>query len=78
MSEEIRSTVTSMLAELDSRGLEAVRHFSGELDDWTPASFVIEEDEFERAAASLDPDCATTSPSRSGRSGASPRLNGPP
>ena len=56
VSEEIRSTVTSMLAELDSRGLEAVRHFSGELDDWTPASFVIEEDEFERAAASLDPE----------------------
>ena len=56
VSEEIRSTVTSMLAELDSRGLEAVRRFSDELDDWTPASFVIGEDEFARAAASLDPE----------------------
>ncbi|MHB1537697.1 MAG: histidinol dehydrogenase [Solirubrobacteraceae bacterium] len=53
--EEVRRRVERMLAEIEAGGQDAVRRFSSELDGWSPSSFVVTDEEFERAAASLDP-----------------------
>src|SRR3984885_9086452 len=44
-----------MLVDIEDGGLDAVRRWSNDLDNWDPDSFVVGDDEFERAAAELDP-----------------------
>jgi sulfopropanediol 3-dehydrogenase len=50
---DVQRRVEEMLADIEQRGTEAVRHWSRTLDDWDPDSFVAGEEDFERAAASL-------------------------
>jgi len=53
-SAEVRDRVSAMLADIEAGGLDAVRRWSRELDGWDPPSFVVEEADFERAAARVD------------------------
>ena len=46
--------MSAMLADIEAGGLDAVRRWSRELDGWDPPSFVVEEADFERAAARVD------------------------
>jgi sulfopropanediol 3-dehydrogenase len=55
VGDEIRHRVESMLANIESGGLDAVRRWSRELDGWDPESFLVDREAFERAAAQLDP-----------------------
>ena len=43
-----------MLRDIERGGIDAVRRWSRELDDWSPESFVVSRDEIARAAAQLD------------------------
>jgi sulfopropanediol 3-dehydrogenase len=54
VTEEIRSRVSEMLRGIQAGGLDAVRRFSRDLDRWEPESFVVGDEEFERAAVTLD------------------------
>jgi sulfopropanediol 3-dehydrogenase len=53
-TDELRDRVSAMLRDIELGGVEAVRRWSAELDDWSPASFVVGDDEFERAEEELD------------------------
>ncbi len=53
-TDELRERVSSMLRDMELGGIDAVRRWSAELDDWSPDSFVVSDEEFERASASLD------------------------
>jgi sulfopropanediol 3-dehydrogenase len=50
---EVRETVARMLADVEDRGVEAVRELSRSLDGWAPPTFLVGEDEIERAAAAM-------------------------
>jgi sulfopropanediol 3-dehydrogenase len=52
-TDELRARVSNMLRDIERGGIDAVRRWSRELDDWDPDSFVISDEEFERAADSL-------------------------
>ena len=53
-TDELRARVSDMLREIERGGIDAVRRFSAELDDWNPDSFVVSDEELQRAADSLD------------------------
>jgi sulfopropanediol 3-dehydrogenase len=53
-TDELRTRVSDMLREIERGGLDAVRRYSAELDNWNPDSFLVSDEEFERAADSLD------------------------
>jgi sulfopropanediol 3-dehydrogenase len=53
-TDELRARVSDMLREIERGGLDAVRRYSAELDNWNPDSFLVSDEEFERAADSLD------------------------
>jgi sulfopropanediol 3-dehydrogenase len=55
VTDEIRRRVETMLKDIETGGVEAMRRWSRDLDGWDPESFVATEDDFERAAAQLDP-----------------------
>lgn len=55
VTDAIRRRVETMLEDIESGGVEAMRRWSRELDGWDPESFVATEDDFERAATQLDP-----------------------
>src|SRR5262245_57581238 len=42
-----------MLRDIERGGIDAVRRWSRQLDDWEPDSCVVSDEEFERAADSL-------------------------
>ena len=42
------------MREIERGGIDAVRRWSGDLDDWNPDSFLVDDDAYERAAADLD------------------------
>ncbi|MDB6169382.1 MAG: histidinol dehydrogenase [Verrucomicrobia bacterium] len=50
---EVRQTVETMIAAIQSRGDDAVREFSRRLDHWDPASFTLGQEEIERAVGQL-------------------------
>ncbi|HEY2604317.1 MAG TPA: histidinol dehydrogenase, partial [Thermoleophilaceae bacterium] len=52
-TDELRARVSDMLRDIERGGVDAVRRWSRELDDWEPDSFVVSDAEFERAADSL-------------------------
>ena len=54
VTDELRDRVSSMLRDIELGGIDAVRRWSHELDGWAPDSFVVSDEEFDRAAASLD------------------------
>jgi sulfopropanediol 3-dehydrogenase len=53
-TDELRQRVSEMLREIERGGIDAVRRFSAELDNWNPDSFLVSDEEFQRAADSLD------------------------
>ncbi|HEX3615344.1 MAG TPA: histidinol dehydrogenase [Solirubrobacteraceae bacterium] len=53
-TEELRSRVSQILKEIEQGGIDAVRRYSQELDNWAPADFVVSDAEFERASSELD------------------------
>src|SRR5690348_5148183 len=48
-SQQIRARVSDMLSTIEREGERAVRRYSEELDDWSPASFVLEASELREA-----------------------------
>jgi sulfopropanediol 3-dehydrogenase len=53
-SEELRKRVSAILSDIERNGIDAVRRWSRELDDWDPGSFVVSDAEFAHAEAELD------------------------
>lgn len=50
---ETAATVSRMLGELERNGMDAVRKFSQQFDDWNPASFRLSQAEIDGAIAQL-------------------------
>jgi sulfopropanediol 3-dehydrogenase len=48
-SQQVRARVSEMLSTIEREGERAVRRYSEELDDWSPASFVVEPGELRDA-----------------------------
>jgi sulfopropanediol 3-dehydrogenase len=55
-SQDVRDTVSAMLADIERRGEPAVRDWSLRLDGWAPESFVVSGAEVEEATASVPED----------------------
>lgn len=53
--EDVRRTVSEMLATIERDGIKAVRDYSRRLDNWDPPSFVVGRDAVQRASEQLDP-----------------------
>ncbi len=53
-TEELRGRVSEILKEIETGGIDAVRRYSQEFDDWAPENFVVSDAEFERASAQVD------------------------
>jgi sulfopropanediol 3-dehydrogenase len=51
---ELKSRVSAMLGEIERGGLDAVRRYSRELDNWDPKTFVVSDGEFADAESELD------------------------
>lgn len=54
VTDELRARVSAILRDIETGGIDAVRRYSREFDDWSPDDFVVGETECERAAAQLD------------------------
>jgi sulfopropanediol 3-dehydrogenase len=54
VTQGIRDTVSKILFDVEREGIDAVRRYSEELDDWNPDSFVVSEEEIRRAGDTLD------------------------
>ncbi len=52
---EFSATVAELIADIETRGAEAVRQYSAEFDGWSPESFQLAPDEVERIVARVDP-----------------------
>jgi sulfopropanediol 3-dehydrogenase len=50
---ETAATVTGMLLDLERNGMDAVRRYSREFDDWNPAGFRLEAKEIEEAISNV-------------------------
>lgn len=48
--EQLRAKVSEMLRDIEQHGIDAVRRYSRQLDDWEPESFVVGDEEFARAS----------------------------
>jgi sulfopropanediol 3-dehydrogenase len=53
-TEELRGRVSEILRDVERGGLDAVRRYSQEFDNWSPVDFIVSDAEFERAAAKID------------------------
>jgi sulfopropanediol 3-dehydrogenase len=53
-TDEIRDRVSMMLLDLEHGGIDALRRWSRELDDWAPDSFVVSDQEMRAAAELVD------------------------
>ena len=53
-TQQVRRTVSDMLAAIERRGEAAVREYSRRLDGWDPPSFVVSEDAVRAAEAAVD------------------------
>ncbi len=51
--DEVKTTVERMLLDIEARGASAVREYSERLDNWTPASFRLGEEDISRCIESL-------------------------
>ncbi len=52
-NDEVRSTVATMLAEIEAGGYGKVREYSEKLDSWTPESFIVSPDELDGLASEV-------------------------
>ncbi len=55
-TDEVRERVSAMLLDIERGGIDAVRRWSAELDDWAPDDFLATGADFDRAAAELGND----------------------
>ena len=53
--EETTAIVQQMLRDIEEGGEDAAAKYSADLDGWTPASFIVSEEQIEQAAAALSP-----------------------
>jgi sulfopropanediol 3-dehydrogenase len=51
---EVKATVAEMLAKIEQDGIEAIRSFSAQLDNWEPRSFQVSPEAIEAAADQID------------------------
>jgi sulfopropanediol 3-dehydrogenase len=54
----VRDTVSTMLIDIERRGIAAIREYSRRLDNWDPPSFVVAAEEIEAAAATVPDELA--------------------
>ena len=54
VTDELSARVSEILRDIETKGLDAVRRYSQQFDDWAPDDFVVSDAEYERAAAGLD------------------------
>ncbi len=52
---QVRATVEAIIADVERRGDDAVRHYSRTFDQWDPADFRLSRADIERAVAKLSP-----------------------
>jgi sulfopropanediol 3-dehydrogenase len=52
---KVRATVEGIIADIEKRGDEAVRHYSKQFDQWSPSAFTLSQADIERAVKSLSP-----------------------
>ncbi len=50
---KVRETVETILADIEARGMDAVRELSKKFDDWSPDSFRLSQTEIDRLVASV-------------------------
>jgi sulfopropanediol 3-dehydrogenase len=53
-TEELSARVSEILKDIEKHGLDAVRRYSQEFDNWAPQDFIVSQLEFDRAAAEID------------------------
>ena len=56
VSQELRDRVSAILSDIDHNGIDAVRRWSRELDNWDPPSFIVSDEDFRRADEALSDD----------------------
>jgi len=52
---KVRATVESIIADIETRGDDAVRDYSKQFDNWDPAEFRLSQKQIEQAVAKLSP-----------------------
>lgn len=55
VSQEIRDTVSRVIADIEREGMPAVRRYSQQFDDWNPPSFYLSPQTVAEGAAQVDP-----------------------
>lgn len=53
--EKVQNTVRDILADVETRGEQAVRELSEKFDDWSPCSFRLSEEQIQKAISQVDP-----------------------
>jgi sulfopropanediol 3-dehydrogenase len=56
VSEQVTESVSRMLLDIERNGMRAIRKYSAALDGWNPLSFLVGEEEIERARCAVQPD----------------------
>ncbi|HSM45858.1 MAG TPA: histidinol dehydrogenase, partial [Acidimicrobiia bacterium] len=56
VTEEIKATVSEIIADIERRGTDAVREYSERFDDWSPSSFRVSEEEIDAVTDAIDPE----------------------
>lgn len=56
VTEEIKATVSEIIADIERRGTDAVREYSKRFDDWSPSSFRVSEEEIDGVTDAIDPE----------------------
>jgi sulfopropanediol 3-dehydrogenase len=55
VTEQVRHTVSDMLLRIEREGVDAIRAYSRDLDQWDPPSFVVDEAAIKQAEAGISP-----------------------
>ncbi|MEO3887059.1 histidinol dehydrogenase [Nonomuraea sp. B5E05] len=55
VSEQVRETVATVIADIRQNGDDAVRRYSEKFDQWSPASFRLSAEQIEEIVAGVDP-----------------------
>lgn len=56
VTDEIRSTVSSIISAVERRGTDAIREYSERFDNWSPPSFRVSEEEIASVSERVDPE----------------------
>ena len=59
VTDEIRTTVSTIISDVEREGDAAVRRYSERFDGWSPPSFRVPADEIRRAGETLEVDVST-------------------